>query len=148
MKRILKYLVLSLGIIATAMGFIGLFVPVLPTTPFLLLASFCFVRSSERMDRWLKRHRLFGPIIEEYMTNRAITGENRFWALVTLWPTLLITAGLTDKFAVQVAILLMGSAVTLHLLSLKTIDRKAKKAALEDDPSSDTQLACTPESVD
>ena len=98
------------------------------------------------MDRWLKGHRLFGPIIREYMVNKAITRENMFWALVTLWPTLLITAGLTEKFAVQAAILLIGSAVTLHILSLKTIDRKAPKSnACENDPPLDAQLTCKPE---
>lgn len=149
MRLYVKYLLLVIGLISTMLGFIGLVIPVLPTTPFLLLASFCFVRSSERMNAWLMGHRLLGPIIGEYMTNRAITRENMLWALVTLWPTLLITAGLTDKFAVQVVILLIGSAVTLHILSLKTIDRKAqKKMVCENDPPKDAQLTCKPEVID
>lgn len=60
------------GIIALGLGILGIFLPVLPTTPFILLAAFCFSRGSERMHRWLLAQPVFGRLIRDWNEYRAI----------------------------------------------------------------------------
>ena len=65
-----KILWLLAGLMSVAIGAVGLVVPLLPTTPFLLVAAFAFARSSERLDRWLREHRSFGPLIDNWGPRR------------------------------------------------------------------------------
>ncbi len=67
-----RLLWVSAGIAALATGIIGIFVPLLPTTPFVLLAALCFSRGSERCERWLLGHRHFGPMVRDWRAHRAI----------------------------------------------------------------------------
>jgi uncharacterized membrane protein YbaN (DUF454 family) len=62
-----------LGLLSVLLGFIGVFLPVLPTTPFLLLAAFCFARSSKRLHLWLTEHKIFGPPIRDWQEKGAIS---------------------------------------------------------------------------
>lgn len=61
-----------MGHASLAVGFVGIFVPLLPTTPFVLLAAFCYSRGSDRFDTWLRQHPRFGPMIHEWREHRAI----------------------------------------------------------------------------
>jgi uncharacterized membrane protein YbaN (DUF454 family) len=73
------------GLIALCLGILGIFLPLLPTTPFILLASACFVKSSPRLHQWLLSHRIFGPMIENWQTHRAISTKVRHrgsWLMV------------------------------------------------------------------
>jgi uncharacterized membrane protein YbaN (DUF454 family) len=74
------------GLAALATGVIGLFVPLLPTTPLVLLAAFCFSRSSPRLERWLLEHRRFGPMIIDWRTHRAIPlrAKQTAWAMMAI----------------------------------------------------------------
>ena len=76
------------GVISVGVGIVGIVVPLLPTTPFLLIAAACFVRSSEKLHRWLTGHRWLGPYIRNYQEHRAITNRTRVVALLLLWGTL------------------------------------------------------------
>lgn len=67
-----KYFYNSAGCICVALAFLGLFLPLLPTTPFLLLAAFCFSRGSPELHRWLLEHPTMGPIIKDWNENRVI----------------------------------------------------------------------------
>jgi len=60
------------GVLALAAGIVGIFLPLLPTTPFVLLAAFCFSRGSERCERWLVEHPRFGPMVLDWRANRAV----------------------------------------------------------------------------
>lgn len=69
----MKLLWASLGLIAFGLGFVGLFLPLLPTAPFMLLAAFFFARSSERLHGWLLNHPTFGPSIQDWQERGAIS---------------------------------------------------------------------------
>lgn len=131
LKLIKKYLLILLGTVSLTLGVIGVFLPVLPTTPFLLLASFCYVRSSKKLYDWLINHRIFGSYIYCYMVYRAVPKKTKIGALIFLWSTLILSAVLVPSFHVRIFLLLVGIAVTIHLAILKTLcleDMKALKA--------------------
>lgn len=73
------YLVLGLGFVA--LGVIGAFLPVLPTTPFLILAAACFARSSTRLENWLLDHKRFGPLLRDWRARGAIPRRAKFASL-------------------------------------------------------------------
>jgi uncharacterized membrane protein YbaN (DUF454 family) len=62
----------TLGLVSLGLGCVGIVLPLLPTTPFLLLAAFCFARSSDRLHDWLHAHRVFGPLLDNWRRHRAI----------------------------------------------------------------------------
>ena len=116
---------MAAGIVSIGIGMVGVFVPLLPTTPFLLLAAACFVRSSDRLYRWLLGHRWLGPYLRDYRERRAITNRARVVVLLLLWGTLGYSAfGATDSLWVRLALLAVGLGVTVHVLRLRTAGRE------------------------
>ena len=79
-SRLVRTLCLALGLLALALGIVGIVVPVLPTTPFILLAAACFARSSERFHHYLLSQRIAGPIIHEWQTHRAMPRKAKRFA--------------------------------------------------------------------
>ena len=114
-----KALLITIGLISIGIGTIGIFVPLLPTTVFLLIAAACFVRSSERLHTWLMTHRVFGSYIRNYREHRAMDTRTRASILVALWLTLATSAYLVGSLAVRLMLAAVGIGVTIHLLSPK-----------------------------
>jgi uncharacterized membrane protein YbaN (DUF454 family) len=115
----------TVGIIAVGLGLIGVFVPLLPTTPFLLLAAACFVRSSGRLYAWLIHHRWFGDYIRHYREHRAITLRAKIGVLVLLWGVIGYTAlGVMTAWWVRALLGIIAIGVTTHILRLKTLTRE------------------------
>lgn len=123
---------MAVGVASVALGVLGMFLPVLPTTPFLLLAAFCFSRSSERLHRWLTGNRWFGPILHSYQTGRGIPRRAKTLAMVTLWPTIAIAAFVLPFWPVKALVVAIAAAVTLHILRLPTTpDRPVREEPSE-----------------
>ncbi|MDO8978625.1 MAG: YbaN family protein [Afipia sp.] len=80
-SRLLRILFLALGFVFVALGFVGAFLPVLPTTPFLILAAACFARSSPRFEAWLLEHERFGPTLRAWRSRGAIPRNAKLAAL-------------------------------------------------------------------
>lgn len=128
LNLIKKYLYIFVGSASLALGVIGVFIPVLPTTPFLLLASFCYLRGSEGMYNWLIRHKIFGAYIYSYITYKAITKKTKISALIFLWSTLIISMLLLSTLYIRIFLIVVGVGVTLHLVGLKTLSGEELKA--------------------
>lgn len=75
---------LALGLLCFSVGAIGAFLPLLPTTSFMLLAAFAFAKSSTRLHRWLTNHRLFGPLINDWHQYGAISRQSKFASLISM----------------------------------------------------------------
>lgn len=117
------------GILSVGLAFLGALLPLLPTTPFLLLAAACFARSSARMHRWLHAHRLFGPYLQAYREGRSMTLPHKVSTLLLLWLGIGLSAFLAvpgDRLWLRLALLGIAAAVTVHILRLKTRARSAK----------------------
>ena len=117
-----KWLLIFVGVLSVGLAAAGIFLPLLPTTPFLLLAAACFFRSSDRLYRWLTTHKWFGLYIRNYREHKAITRHTKVVILLLLWGTLGYTAfGVISTLAIRILLLLIGVGVTIHILSLKTL---------------------------
>jgi uncharacterized membrane protein YbaN (DUF454 family) len=114
----------SIGSISVVLGVIGIFVPLWPTTCFLLLAGWCFARSSVKAERWLHENRLFGRYLSDYRERGVISGRVRTTSVATLWVFIgASTVFFLNRVWVVAILLLVAGAVTLHLYSLPTEQR-------------------------
>jgi len=119
----LRWILLASGLLATALGVLGIFLPVLPTVPFLLLALACFARSSERFYGWLLNHAHFGPIIRPYLDGRGMTSASKVKAITLLWASILLsTFYLLETVWIRGLLLFICCSVTLYLLKLPRIE--------------------------
>ena len=80
----MRFVYIAIGSIAVALGVIGIFLPLLPTTPFVLLAAFCFSRGSERVETWLLTHPRFGPMVADWRARRAVPRRAKQLAWATM----------------------------------------------------------------
>jgi len=120
-----KWLLIAAGLIALGLGVTGVFIPLLPTTPFLLLAAACFFRSSNRLYSWLIHHKWFGPYIRYYREYKAITLRAKIATLALLWGVIGYTAfGIVTLWWVRALLGIIALGVTTHILSLKTLTRE------------------------
>ncbi len=117
MKRII-YLII--GIFSTILGIIGIFLPVLPTTPFLLLASFCFLRSSKRLYEKILNHKILGKYIHDYVKYKSVPLKSKIIAIIMIWSSMGLSIFLTKKITVAIILTVIGLSVTIYLISLKT----------------------------
>ena len=116
---------MSIGVLSVGLGTAGILIPLLPTTPFLLLAAACFVRSSDSLYQWLITQRILGPYIRNYREHRAITWQAKVVTLVLLWAVISYSALKAVRLqALRMVLLLVAVAVTVHVLSLKTLTKK------------------------
>ncbi|MFW2369148.1 MAG: YbaN family protein [Desulforhopalus sp.] len=107
--------------ICIGLGVIGAFLPILPTTPFLILATVLSYNSSPKIRRWLLEHPVFGNTIQNYLENRSITVTALRSALVTLWLCLVVSIWLISSIWVGIMLLVTGGLVSLYLLRLQRV---------------------------
>lgn len=118
----MKILLTILGLISLGLGILGAFLPVLPTTPLLLLAAFLFLRSNRRLYDWLMNHPKMGPYITNFIKHKAIPLRVKIVAVSTLWLTLLYCAVfVAEHWAFRSFFILLAICITWHILSYKTL---------------------------
>lgn len=110
-----------MGSLALVAGIIGVFLPILPTTPFVLLSAWCFFRSSDKLYEWVINNETFGPTIMNYQQGKGITQKTRIRAIVMMWATISVSAYFFVSNLYLIAIMyLVAISVSVYLYRLPT----------------------------
>lgn len=118
----MRYILITIGLISAIVGFIGIVVPLLPTTPFLLLAAVCFSRSSERFNRWLVSTKVYGEYVESFKSLK-----KKFKILLSLYIVIAFSLYMLDNFYIRIGLLIMVTFQTIVLFTLvKTLPEPSK----------------------
>ena len=121
MRKTSRILLIVGGVVCVLLSLIGILIPVLPTTPFLLLAAFLFARSSPRALHWLESNRLLGAYIRNYRAGRGMKMVDKIISLTLLWLGIGLSIWkLVDTLWVQAGLLIIAVGVTVHLARVKT----------------------------
>lgn len=107
MRKITKMLLVLCGLICVGLGVLGVILPILPTTPFLLLASVCFVKGSDRFDRWFKSTKLYKKHLENFVQNRQMTLKQKWTILLTADVMLCFPFFLVDNLHMRIFLVLL-----------------------------------------
>ena len=122
-----RYFYLISGIILVTIGVIGIFLPLLPTTIFLILASICFLKSSPKANDWLRNHKILGGYLDNYQNKSGLTLNSKITNIIILWTSISLSAFLlTDEHYIKIILLVIAIGVTIHLLMIKTKESTIK----------------------
>ena len=110
----------SLGATLLGIGAVGIVLPLLPTTPFVLASFFCFGKSSKKAERWVSNNRYFGSYIENYKSKQGVPLDVKIKSIVFLWLTLLVSSIVFFKPYLVLILIVVGVGVTAHIMLLKT----------------------------
>ena len=133
MKPITKQILMFCGIVSVGTGVVGMFLPILPTTPFLLLAGACFARCSEKAYNWLLTNRWCGEYIKNYRESKVISLKHKILLISLLWVTIGYSALFIAAYLwLKLLLLIIASGVTFHILKIYTCKRRVKGNACEE----------------
>ena len=119
-----KLLLVSLGTLSLIIGVIGIFIPLLPTTPFLLLAAACYIRGSKKFYNWLIKNRWLGEYIKNYQEGRGVPFNVKIITIIVLWLTIIIsTIVFLSNSIIKIILFIIAIVVTAHIIKIKTLDR-------------------------
>jgi len=120
-EKLLKSLLLAIGWISVVLGVLGIFLPLLPTTPFLLLAAACFVRSSPKFYQWLVDHPRLGSYILHYLNGEGIPKRAKFVSIMMIAGTISFSIWLVPILWVKVLLLVIALSVSTYILRQPTL---------------------------
>lgn len=123
-SRLLRYVQFAIGWLSVALGVLGIFLPVLPTTPFLLLAAACFARSSPRFYHWLVEHPRLGPWIRDYLDGNGIPLKAKVYAIGLMWLSIGVSCYLVPLPWARGFMLLSAILVSIYILRQKTLEKR------------------------
>lgn len=122
--RLIKGLLILAGSVFIGLGIIGIFVPLLPTTPFLLLAAACFARGSQRFYDWLMQNRWLGAYIRSYHEESGIPLKVKIFSIALLWVTISFSIMFfVSNFFIQLILFGIVIIVSIHILTIKTLEK-------------------------
>lgn len=123
MSKVKKFMYICAGFLSLLLGFIGAVLPVLPTTPFLFLASICFFRSSEKLDKWFKGTSLYKKNLESFVENGAMTKAQKWRILLFAYFIMMFPLIFVDKLMVKIIlILVMAFKFYYFMFKIKTME--------------------------
>jgi len=123
-KNVFKIIYITLGSISLALGTIGIFLPLLPTTPFYLLTAWLFMKSSPKLYNKVMSNKYFGDIVRSFQEDKSITLKTKITVVSVLWFTILISAFMfVSAWWIRLLLLAIATGVTIHILSFKTKKR-------------------------
>ena len=115
------------GTVALSIGVVGIIIPVLPTTPFLLLAAICYMRGSQQLYNALLCNRFIGSYIRNYLEGRGMSLKMKVWTLSLLWIAIVCTAvSATSSLVIRIILAIVLTGVTVHVLLIKTVKSNTK----------------------
>lgn len=127
-----KAFLIFAGTLCVGLGVLGMFLPLLPTTVFLLMAAYCYSRSSERFHNWLLNNRFCGPYISNYKSGRGISVRQKTTTIGVLWLSIGFSIWITgSNLWVTLLLFAIAAGVTIHLLMIKTYRPGDEPAAVE-----------------
>jgi uncharacterized membrane protein YbaN (DUF454 family) len=116
-----RTLLLLAGCCAVSLGVLGIFLPLLPTVPFLLLAAACFSRSSQILQSWLFNHKYLGVYLTNYLLRKGISKKQLISSLSSMWLAMLIAIFFTPVIYIKILLVVIACLVTRHLFSLRRL---------------------------
>ncbi|ADY13615.1 YbaN family protein [Sphaerochaeta globosa] len=123
--KALRVMLAILGLLCVGLGFLGILLPILPTTPFILLAALLFSFSNQKLARWLERNRTFGPYLKHWKEGTGIPKTVKIKVLLLLWASLSFTFFLLQKPMLIAMLATIGSIVSIYIISIKPRPRVA-----------------------
>jgi hypothetical protein len=128
--RLNKHLWVLGGSVCVGLGILGILLPILPTTPFLLLAAYCYARGSDRFYNWLVNRSRFGGYIRNYREGRGIPLNQKLLAIALLWLTIGVAIGfVVTTWWLKALLLLVAVGVTIHVSKIKTWSQESPNLA-------------------
>ena len=129
-NKVTRFLFILCGSFSVAFAVLGIFLPLLPTTPLLLLAAYCFGKSSDKIHSWLINNKIFGNYIKNYQAGKGIPLHSKVTAILSMWVVIIIS-GIwgTDLLLIRIILFLVGSGVTIHLLRMPTFRKEQNYGA-------------------
>jgi uncharacterized membrane protein YbaN (DUF454 family) len=119
----LKLIYNILGTISLIFAFIGIVLPIIPTTPFVLLSAACYYKGSERLHSWLTSNEIFGPIIKDYEKHGGMRKTTKIKALTIMWIAVIASALLIlDTLILRALVLLIAIIGTVSMLRIRTVE--------------------------
>ncbi len=113
---------MTLGLLCVGLAVLGIFLPILPTTPFLLLAFACFAKSSERLRNWLLANKIFGPTIRQWHETRSISRKAKIYAIISIFIVGGISFLSVDKFVLRLILVVTLVIPVIIILKIKTTE--------------------------
>ncbi len=121
-KRLIGWVLIAAGTFSVALGILGIFLPILPTTPFLLLAAGCYSRSSQKFYNWLINNKWFGRYIKNYREGRGVSLRSKILIITLLWSLIIFSVFFAVKILlVTIILILIAIGVTIHIIFLRTL---------------------------
>ena len=118
-KTIQNKIIFIGGTITLILGIIGIFLPILPTTPFLLLSAAAYAKSSSKFHHWLLNNKILGSYIRNYREGLGMPLKMKFFTLSLLWIMIIIAMIIVPILLVQIMLLIIAIAVTVHIISIR-----------------------------
>ena len=126
-EKLKRRLLIIAGTLSTAIGIVGIFVPILPTTPFLLLAAACYRRSSQRFYNWLLNNRFIGAYVRNYIQGRGMPLKIKIITILLLWVTITCSAIFAvEDLIIRIILFIIAIGVTVHIIFIRASTKKGK----------------------
>lgn len=126
MRNLKKKLYIAFGFLAVALAIIGVFIPGLPTVPFLLVALFCFERSSKKYHDMIMNNKYFGPVLQDYYSGKGLTPSVKIKAILFLSCGMIFSIYKIQNLHARIALAIVWLGVAIHIILLKTKKTKNK----------------------
>ncbi|HNR45078.1 MAG TPA: YbaN family protein [Methanofastidiosum sp.] len=118
----MRAILLITGTISLVIGIVGIFIPLLPTTPFLLLTAACYAQGSDRFYNWLLCNKLFGNYIKNYREGKGVALNVKIISLFLLWTTILFSVVfVVSALLIKIILITIAIAVTIHIFTIRNI---------------------------